>query len=136
MRVQVIISGKNDASVVNESDKSLSGLFARVLLSQYQSIVDIVLTDEKPDIVHLIGVPNTKLYDKAKRGTPLSNKELDELKDLNERDPAKQKEKADKELEKARKEAEEKQKQKDEAEQKLKDDVSEIVTLMRQLGLK
>lgn len=66
MRVQVIISGKNDASVVNESDKSLSGLFARVLLSQYQSIVDIVLTDEKPDIVHLIGVPNTKLYDKAK----------------------------------------------------------------------
>ena len=45
MRVQVIISGK---------------------LSQYQSIVDIVLTDEKPDIVHLIGVPNTKLYDKAK----------------------------------------------------------------------
>lgn len=77
-----------------------------------------------------------ELYDKAKRGTPLSNKELDELKDLNERDPAKQKEKADKELEKARKEAEEKQKQKDEAEQKLKDDVSEIVTLMRQLGLK
>ena len=66
MRVQVIISGKNDASVVNESDKSLSGLFARVLLSQYQSIVDIVLTDEKPDIVHLIGIPNTKLYDKAK----------------------------------------------------------------------
>lgn len=66
MRVQVIISGKNDASVVNESDKSLSGLFARELLSQYQSIVDIVLTDEKPDIVHLIGVPNTKLYDKAK----------------------------------------------------------------------
>ena len=66
MRVQVIISGKNDASVVSESDKSLSGLFARVLLSQYQSIVDIVLTDEKPDIVHFIGVPNTKLYDKAK----------------------------------------------------------------------
>lgn len=66
MRVQVIISGKNDASVVNESDKSLSGLFARELISQYQSIVDIVLTDEKPDIVHLIGVPNTKLYDKAK----------------------------------------------------------------------
>ena len=51
---------------MSESDKSLSGLFARVLLSQYQSIVDIVLTDEKPDIVHLIGVPNTKLYDKAK----------------------------------------------------------------------
>lgn len=66
MRVQVIISGKNDTSVVNESDKSLSGLFAQVLTSQYQSIVDIVLTDEKPDVVHLIGVPNTKLYDKAK----------------------------------------------------------------------
>ena len=70
------------------------------------------------------------------RGQELSDGEKAELADIEARDPAKQKAKADREAEQARKDAEAAAKEKETKEQKLRDDVAEIVTLMNKLGLK
>lgn len=61
---------------------------------------------------------------------------MERFKDINSRDPEIQRQKAEEAAEKARQEAEAKAKEKEIAEQNLRDDVSEIVRLMNQLGLK
>lgn len=73
---------------------------------------------------------------KLASGQDVSGPDMERYKDINSRDPERQRQKAEQEAEKAREEAEAKQKEKDEAEQKLKDDVAKIVTLMNKLGLK
>lgn len=77
-----------------------------------------------------------ELYDKIRRGTTLSDKELAELKAINDADPKKKAAKAAREAADAAKKLKEKQEAKERAEKELQKNVSKIVQYMGQLGLK
>ena len=76
------------------------------------------------------------LQGKLERNGFLSDRDMKRWKELRDNDPQVQREKAKREAEKAAAEREAKAKAKETAEKKLQTNVSEIVSLMKQLGLK
>lgn len=77
-----------------------------------------------------------ELEEKARRGTALSDKELAELREINDADPKKRAAKAAREAADAAKKVKEKQEAKERAEKELQRNVAKIVQYMNQLGLK